>query len=200
MNTGGYSVEFPAAFALFSCKKIHCLTEKIEKIKEPDINVQTFRDQFNSSIHSNEDIRDVNKFNYLHSFICDKAREMISGLAPTSSNYKTAVDILQKRYGNKQVLISSFMNKFVTLAKVKNDKDIKGLRKLLDQTESSIRNLSSLDVTTDRYGTLLFPLINDKLLDNINISIAKKFDDEIWDTGKLFYCVKKLRLRSARLQ
>ena len=39
------------------------------------------------------------------------------------------------------------MNKFVTLAKVKNDKDIKGLRKLLDQTESSTRNLSSLDVT-----------------------------------------------------
>ena len=91
------------------------------------------------------------------------------------SNYKTAVDILQKRYGNTQVLISSFLNKFVTLAKVKNDKDKKVLRKLLDQTESSIRNLSSLDVTTDRYGTLLVSLINDKLPDNIRISIAKKF-------------------------
>ena len=56
---------------------------------------QTFWDQFNSSIHSNEDISDVNKFNYLHSFICDEAREIISGIAPTSSNYKTAVDILQ---------------------------------------------------------------------------------------------------------
>ena len=56
---------------------------------------------------------------------------MISGLAPTSSNYKTAVDILQKRYGNTKVLISSFMNKFVTLAKVKNDKDIKGLQKII---------------------------------------------------------------------
>ena len=102
----------------------------------------------------------------MHSFICDEAREKISGLAPTSSNYKTAVDILQKRYGNTQELISSFMNKFVTLAKVKNGKDIKGLWKLLDQTESSIRNLSSLDLTTDRYGTLLVPLINDKLPDN----------------------------------
>ena len=102
---------------------------------------QTFRDQFNSSIHSNEDISDVNKFNNLHSFICDEGREMISWLAPTSSNYKTAVDILQKRYGNKQVVVSSFLNKFVTLARVKNDSDIKGLRKLLDQTECSIEIL-----------------------------------------------------------
>ena len=73
-----------------------------------------------------------------------------------------------------QVLISSFMNKFVTLVKVKNDKDINGLRKLIDQAESSIQNLSSLDVATDRYGTLLVPFINDKLRDNIPISIAKK--------------------------
>ena len=41
------------------------------------------------------------------------------------------------------------MIKFVALAK-----DIKGLRKLLDQTEPSVRNLNSLDVTTNRYGLL----------------------------------------------
>ena len=120
--------------------KVKIKLPKLELFKfNGDITMwQTFWDQFNSSFHYNEDIRDVNKFNYLPSFICDEAREMISELAPTSSNYKTAVDILQKRYGNTQVWISSFMNKFVTLAKLKNDKDIKALRKLLDQTESSI--------------------------------------------------------------
>ena len=102
---------------------------------------QTFCDQFISSIHSNEDIGDVNKFNYLYFFSCDETREIISGIAPKSSNYKTAVDILQKRYDNKQVVVSSFLNKFVTLARVKNDSDIKGLRKLLDQTECSIEIL-----------------------------------------------------------
>ena len=83
----------------------------------------------------------------------------------------------RKQYDNTQVLISFFVNKFVTLTKIKNDKDIKGLQKLLDQTESSIQNLTLLDVKTDRYGTLLVPLITDKLPDNIRISIAKKFDD-----------------------
>ena len=98
---------------------------------------------------------------------------------------------MQKRYGSTQVLISSFMNKFVTLARVKNDRDIKGLRKLLDQTESSIRNLTSIDVTTDRYSTLIAPLINDKLPDNIHINIARKFDDEIWNIGKLITLLRK---------
>ena len=83
------------------------------------------------------------------------------------------------------------MNKFVTLARVKNDRDIKGLRKLLDQTESSIRNLTSIDVTTDRYSTLIDPLINDKLPDNIHINIARKFDDEIWNIGKLITLLRK---------
>ena len=93
------------------------------------------------------------------------------------------------------------MNKFVTLAKVKNDKDIKDLQKLLDQTKSSIRNLNSVDVTNDIYGTLMVPLINGKLPNNIRISIAKIFDDEMWDIGKLITLLRKeSRLRSARLQ
>ena len=73
------------------------------------------------------------------------------------------------------------MNKFVTFVKVKNDKDIKVLRKLLDQTEFSIRNLDRL---FDRYGTLLVPLINDKLPENIRISKVKKIEDKIRDIGK----------------
>ena len=109
--------------------KVEIKLPKLEVFKfNGDITMwQTFWDQFNSSIHSSEDISDINRFNYLQSFICDEAREMISRLAPTSSNYKSAVNILQKLYGNTQVLTSSFMNKFVTLARVKNDKDIKGL-------------------------------------------------------------------------
>ena len=82
------------------------------------------------------------------------------------------------------------MNKFVTLQKVKTNKDVRGLRRLLDQTETSMRNLQSLNVETDRYGTLLVPLINDKLPENLWISIAKNFEGDIWDIKTLvtFLC------------
>ena len=94
------------------------------------------------------------------------------------TNYNTVVELLKKCYGNTQALISSFMNKFVMLEKIKN-KDIKVLHKLLDQTVSSIRNLQSLHVETSSYGTLLVLLINDKLTDNLRISVAKNFENEV---------------------
>ena len=83
------------------------------------------------------------------------------------------------------------MNKFVVLEKIKNDKDIKALRKLLDQTESSIRNLQSLHVETSSYGTILVLLMNDKLPDNLRISVAKNFENEVWDIEGLIYFLRK---------
>ena len=45
----------------------------------------------------------------------------------------------QKRYANTKVLGSSLMNKFLTLQKVKKDRDVR--RELLNQTETSMLNL-----------------------------------------------------------
>ena len=174
-----------------SSAKIKLPKLEIPKFDGEVTNWQSFWDHFESAIHLNDELSDINKFNYLTSFLCDDAKSVISSLAPTSANYQTAVNILKKRYGNPQVLISSFMNKFVSLSKVNSDKDIVSLRKLLDQTESSIRNLESLNVKTDSYGTLLVPLINDKLPDGIRISIAKKFDNDLWDIETLVELLRK---------
>ena len=73
--------------------------------------------------------------------IYNHARNTISGLSPTSLNYREAIDILKQWYGNTQVLISSYMKKFVLLPKIVSDNDVKGLRKILDQVEFSVLNL-----------------------------------------------------------
>ena len=83
------------------------------------------------------------------------------------------------------------MNKFFTLQKVKIDKDVRGLRRLLDQTKISMRNLWPLNVETDIYGTLLVPLINYKLPGNVRISIAKNAEDDIWNIETLVEFLRK---------
>ena len=86
------------------------------QIKQFDGNIlnwQSFWDQFQSSIHSMNYISDIDKFNYLKSLMSEEANETIAGLNLTAANYKEAVELLQKRYGNKQVLINTYMKKFI---------------------------------------------------------------------------------------
>ena len=65
----------------------------------------------------------------------NSALSAISGLSLNSANYKEAIDILQQRYGNTQVLISAHMTKFVQLPKIKSSSDVKGLRNIYQQIE-----------------------------------------------------------------
>ena len=64
---------------------------------------------------------------------------IIRGLSLTSENYHQAIEMLHERYANPQILISAYMQKFVSVPSVKNQHDVAGLRKLFDQVESSVR-------------------------------------------------------------
>ena len=67
----------------------------------------SFWDSFESSIHNNPDLTDIDKFNYLHSLLEHNAAEAIAGLTLSSSNYEEAIALLKKRFGCKQQLIST---------------------------------------------------------------------------------------------
>ena len=115
---------------------------------------------------------------------------MISGLTLTSENYKEAIDLLRQRYANPQVLISAHMKKFVSLNNVKSVHDVKGLRNLFDTVESSIRNLKTLKVEVNSYGSLLVPLLNAKLPKELSLQIARNFEDDVWPLEDMMKVLK----------
>ena len=65
----------------------------------------TFWDSYLSSIDKNTTLSETEKFTYLRSLLQGRALESITGLALTEANYRQAVDLLQKRFGNKQVIM-----------------------------------------------------------------------------------------------
>ena len=71
------------------------------------------------------------------------------------------------------------MQQFVSLPVIKSVNDVKGLRKLYEKVESSIRNLKTLDVDPSSYGNLLVPLINAKLPNGLRLLISRKFENEV---------------------
>ena len=69
----------------------------------------SFWDSFDSAIHRNPSLAEVDKFNYLKSLVQGQAADTINGFSLTGDNYKEAIKLLKERYGNKQVLISAHM-------------------------------------------------------------------------------------------
>ena len=108
----------------------------------------------------------------------------------TTGNYGEAVKILEERFGHIQVLISAFMQQFVSLPKFKSANDISGLRKLFDKVENSVRNLKTFSVDPDTYGSLLVPLINEKLPNDFKLLIALQVDSDVWSLSKMLKYLK----------
>jgi len=70
----------------------------------------TFWESFDSSIHSNRDISDTDKFNYFNSLLTGTAQEAVSGLLLTSATYTEAVAVLKKQLGMLNALRLSTWN------------------------------------------------------------------------------------------
>ena len=158
---------------------------KLPKLELPKfdgdiINWRGSWDQFQVAIHENETIAEIDKLTYLKSFLSNSALSAISGLSLNSANCKKATDILQQRYGNTQVLISAHMIKFVQLLKIKSSSDVKGLRNMYHQIEISVWSLKSLDIDITTFGSLLVPLLNDKLPSELHVILSRKFENDIW--------------------
>ena len=70
----------------------------------------TFWDSYKSTIHENGELSDIEKLNYLRSLLTHGAADAISRLTLTAANYKEAIQILTKRYGNKQQIVHKHIN------------------------------------------------------------------------------------------
>lgn len=68
---------------------------------------RTFWDTFESAVHSNPGLTKIDKFSYLVSLLEGSASRAIEGLPVTEEHYDSAVEILKKRFGKPQQLISA---------------------------------------------------------------------------------------------
>ena len=88
----------------------------------------TFWDSYQSAIHLNPDLNKVDKFNYLRSLLDHTALDSIDGLTLSSANYQQAIDILSKRFSNKQLIISKHMDTLLNIDSISSDRNFKELR------------------------------------------------------------------------
>ena len=115
---------------------------------------------------------------------------MCRGSKPIHGNYKQALNLLKERYGNPQLVIASHMDKILKTEKVNSSRNCKELRSLYDQIESHVHSLHSVGVKSEHYGTLLIPIILEKVPDEIKLEISRQLGRNNWKIEDFMNVVK----------
>ena len=160
-------------------------TTKLPKLQLPKYegdprNWQEWWDAF-EIIHNSTTLASVDKFRHLKTLLEGPAAKAISGIQMTNSNYEEAVDILKKRFSQKQIIINAHMEALLSLQRVSSERDIRSLRKLYDAIEVNVRSLKTLGIDFKQYGALLIPVIMNKVPDEIRLIITKEIKGEDWE-------------------
>ena len=160
-------------------------TTKLPKLQLPKYegdprNWQEWWDAF-EIIHNSTTLASVDKFRHLKTLLEGPAAKAISGIQMTNSNYEEAVDILKKRFSQKQIIINAHMEALLSLQRVSSERDIRSLRKLYDAIEVNVRSLKTLGIDFKQYGALLIPVIMNKVPDEIRLIITKGIKGEEWE-------------------
>ena len=162
-------------------KVISAATTKLPKLVLKKFNGQPtawqeFYDAFDSSIHKNSSLSDVDRFNYLRNLVEGPAYSTIAGLQLTGANYKAALNLLKERFGQKRIIINCHMENLMKIPPVYSSTDIRKVRKLYDAIEQNCRGLQALGVTSSSYGAVLVPVLLQKLPEDIKLELTRKLE------------------------
>ena len=148
----------------------------------------TFQQQFRASI-GESDLADVAKFSYLKNLLRGEASRAISGLSVVGENYNSAWNILEQRFGRKNLIVSSLMKQFTVLDPIRDIRDTKGLRALADKIGSGIRALEAQNIRINTFGALLAPLVRQKIPEKLNLRLSRNMaeagHDDFVDIGAI---------------
>ena len=149
----------------------------------------SFWDSFDSAVHHNVQISKVDKFNYLHSLLDGAAATAIQGLALNESNYDAAVELLKERFGKPQNIIAAHMDELLKITACTSERAA-ALRQVYDKINVHIRGLTSLGIASDRYESLLIPVIMSKISSEMRLRVARESGNEVWKLDELMEAIK----------
>ena len=109
---------------------------------------QEFWDTCEATIHNNQALQPIDKFNYLRAELENEALKSIEGLELTNANYEVAINLLKERFGNEQLIIDSHYMQLMDMPAAINK--VSSLRATYDNIEKHLRSLNALGEDTNQ--------------------------------------------------
>ena len=172
----------------------HTVETKLPKMRLPkfkgDVRQWTsFWDQFYVGVAQHDHIPDVTKFQYLISCLEGEAKSAIAGLSLSSAHYSVAVELLVERFGRREKIIFHHIQDLLEL-KLTPSPSVVELWSFYDDLCARVRSLEALNITADRYGVVLTPLILHCLPHELALEWARGSAKKEGDLGYLMEFLK----------
>jgi len=111
------------------------------------------------------------------------------GFALTNANYTRAVELLRERYGQHCKIVHATMQALLKFPVLSSS--VASLGVFCDRMESYIRGLESLGQHQDMYGSLLVPVVLEKLPVDIRRNLARVNENNDWQLHDLRRAINK---------
>ncbi|XP_054283392.1 uncharacterized protein LOC129000453 [Macrosteles quadrilineatus] len=121
-------------------------------------------------VHEDPDLEPEDKFQYLIQSLKpgSSPRELVESFPPSGTNYAKALEQLKARFGRDDFLIEVYVRELLSLVlqQVTLSPNTK-LCRLYDKLETQLRALETLGVTSDKFASMLYPLVESALPEEI---------------------------------
>lgn len=117
---------------------------------------KTFIDMYNSLVHHNDALADIEKFNYLTSSLENAPLKLIQCTPMTAENYTIAYNALINRYDNKRLIATAHLQEIDNAPNVTDSKNSQKLRLLLDIFNENLAALQNLKFPVAEWDFVLF--------------------------------------------
>ena len=120
----------------------------------------------------------------------NKASQAIEGFPLTAENHTAAWRLLNELFGIEQIIILSDLNKILNISPVYSP-NVRSLRELYDNIESNVHVLENLGIGYEQVGSLLIPIILEKLPNVIKLQMNRKLVSGNWNVQDFPECINE---------
>ena len=134
---------------------------------------------FSSAIHNNEDITDTERMSYLQSLVIAQAKGCISGFLCNPNFYSSALQELNKRFGNPQNVVGALTKELEAFQRPTMN-DNTALIAFASLLRKVVQTFASHGLSADLNATYLLRIARDKLPNPIKLKWTEHVVDNDW--------------------
>ncbi|KMQ81903.1 hypothetical protein RF55_24817, partial [Lasius niger] len=99
---------------------------------------------------------------------------MVESLSTTEENYKTAKEILERNFGDKEKIINKHIKLIIFMRKVTDMNSIAALRETTQQILVNIRSIKNLGIQVEEMNRILLPIVKEKFPVEMQLIFERK--------------------------